>query len=61
MKTNLNEKKYRIGALGCLLSHFTIIQKALANEYDNILIFEDDAEFREKNKKLPEILNKYNK
>ena len=56
---NLNEKKYRIGALGCLLSHFTIIQKAIANGYENILIFEDDAEFKEKDKSLPEILKKY--
>lgn len=56
---NLNEKKYRIGALGCLLSHFTIIQKAIANDYDNILIFEDDALFKEKDKSLPEILKKY--
>jgi len=58
-KQNLNEKKYRIGALGCLLSHFTIIQKAYANDYDNILIFEDDALFKKKDKSLPEILKKY--
>jgi len=58
-QAKLNENKYRIGALGCLLSHFTIIQKALANNYSNILIFEDDAEFREKEKSLPEILKKY--
>ena len=56
---NLNEKKYRIGALGCLLSHFTIIQKAIANDYENILIFEDDAVFKEKDKCLPEILARY--
>jgi GR25 family glycosyltransferase involved in LPS biosynthesis len=49
----------KIGALGCLLSHFTIIQKAYANDYDNILIFEDDALFKKKDKSLPEILKKY--
>ena len=58
-KTEFKWKKYRIGALGCLLSHFTIIQKAYANDYDNILIFEDDALFKMKDKSLPEILKRY--
>jgi glycosyl transferase family 25 len=34
----------RIGALGCLLSHITIMKEALKKNYSNILIFEDDIQ-----------------
>lgn len=37
---------YRIGALGCLLSHLHIIKSALANNYKTILIMEDDVKFK---------------
>ena len=37
--------KYRIGALGCLLSHLEIIKIAKKNNYKKILIFEDDCQF----------------
>jgi glycosyl transferase family 25 len=39
--------KYRIGALGCLLSHLEIIKMAKNNNYKKILIFEDDCKFTE--------------
>lgn len=35
------------GAWGCKQSHILIHQDALMNEYKRVLIFEDDAEFRE--------------
>ena len=37
--------KYRIGALGCMLSHMEIIKKCIEDKYENVLILEDDAEF----------------
>ena len=40
-----DENKYRIGSLGCMLSHYEIIKHCLKNEYENVLIFEDDTEF----------------
>jgi len=40
-----NATSYRIGALGCLLSHLTIMKKALKENYENILILEDDTMF----------------
>lgn len=42
----LNVKtKLRPGQLGCLLSHLKILEKAKKNNYQNILIFEDDVIF----------------
>ena len=42
----LNVKtKLRPGQLGCLLSHIKILEKAKNNNYQNILIFEDDVIF----------------
>ena len=60
INSNIDEKKYRLGCLGCLLSHFTIIQKAYSLNYENIIIFEDDALFEENDKSLEEILKIYN-
>ena len=37
--------KNRIGALGCLLSHYYIIKEALSRDYKRILILEDDTQF----------------
>ena len=38
--------KYRIGALGCMLSHLEIIKKCIENNYENVLILEDDTIFK---------------
>ena len=38
-------QQYRLGALGCLLSHLGVMQKALKAGYRRILILEDDAQF----------------
>ena len=57
---NGNHEKYRIGALGCLLSHLTIIKKALKENYENILILEDDTMFIS-DITIPEIENRYSK
>jgi glycosyl transferase family 25 len=59
IQKNINPNIYKIGALGCLLSHLTIIQKSLSLGYENILIFEDDAEFLSSKKDLKYIINKY--
>lgn len=56
---NINPNNYKIGALGCLLSHLTIFQKSLNLGYENILIFEDDAEFLSSKVDLKCIINKY--
>lgn len=40
-----NKKQYIVGATGCKLSHLSIIKDALKNNYENILIFEDDITF----------------
>ena len=55
-----NSDTYRIGALGCLLTHITIMKKALDFGYENILILEDDTEFVT-NEKLDNIIKKYSK
>ena len=44
-RTNGDENKYRLGSLGCMLSHYKIIEKCLENKYTNVLILEDDTEF----------------
>ena len=33
------------GAIGCSMSHLAILKKALAEEYDHVLIVEDDIQF----------------
>lgn len=43
MKLN---KKYVKGSVGCKLSHIEILKLARTNLYENILILEDDVEFR---------------
>lgn len=42
---NGDENNYKIGALGCMLSHIAIMKKALKEGFNNILILEDDTEF----------------
>ena len=39
------EEKYIKGQLGCRAAHLNIIKDAKANNYKNILIFEDDIKF----------------
>jgi len=43
---------YRIGCLGCLCSHVEVCKIALSRGYKNILILEDDTEFKETLDKL---------
>ena len=38
--------KYRLGALGCLMSHAAVMQIALKRNYKRILILEDDISFK---------------
>ena len=61
LQRKLDPENYRLGALGCLLSHLTIIQKSLNLNYENILILEDDAEFTSYQEDLSTILKKYEK
>lgn len=51
---------YRIGALGCLLSHLSIMKKALKENYNNILILEDDTTFLA-DLTIEKITNRYSK
>ena len=44
-RLNKNEAKYRIGALGCLLSHVNIIRISKERGYKNVMILEDDTKF----------------
>jgi GR25 family glycosyltransferase involved in LPS biosynthesis len=45
-RTGGDEKKYKIGALGCMLSHLEIIKICIERKYENVLILEDDTEFQ---------------
>ena len=45
-RTGGDEKKYKIGALGCMLSHLEIIKLCIERKYENVLILEDDTEFQ---------------
>jgi len=56
-----NATTYRIGALGCLLSHVAIMKKALKNNYENILILEDDTCFITNNITIDKIVERYSK
>jgi glycosyl transferase family 25 len=38
--------KYKIGSLGCLLSHRAIMKICIERNYQNVLILEDDTEFQ---------------
>lgn len=40
-----NKNNLTTGELGCLLSHIYILEDAINNNYENILIFEDDVIF----------------
>ena len=44
-RLNKDDNKYRLGCLGCLLSHYNIIKIAKERNYKNILILEDDTFF----------------
>ena len=47
-KNNIkNESKIANGPLACLSSHWNILNKALKEGYEKILIFEDDISFDE--------------
>ena len=38
--------KYKIGSLGCLLSHRAIMRLCIERDYQNVLVLEDDTEFQ---------------
>lgn len=57
----LNYDKYRIGCLGCLLSHIKIIKIALSRGYENILILEDDCIFEKNYNEMLELLKTFDK
>ncbi len=38
-------QKYRLGSLGCLLSHIGVMELSLERNYERILILEDDVSF----------------
>ena len=42
--------KYRLGALGCLMSHAAVMEIALKRNYKRILILEDDVSFKTEKK-----------
>jgi len=42
---NGDASKYKIGSLGCMLSHLEIIKQCIAKKYKNVLILEDDTIF----------------
>jgi glycosyl transferase, family 25 len=42
---NIDGNKYRMGSLGCLMSHYEIIKKCYNDNCNNILIMEDDCIF----------------
>lgn len=41
-----DELRYKIGSLGCLLSHRAIMKLCIERNYNNVLILEDDTEFQ---------------
>ncbi len=45
-RTGGDENKYKIGSLGCMLSHLEIIKICIERKYENVLILEDDTEFQ---------------
>ena len=45
INTGGNIEKYKIGCLGCMLSHYEILKDSIKNKYNNILILEDDTAF----------------
>jgi glycosyl transferase, family 25 len=44
-QTGGDETKYKMGSLGCMLSHLEIIKMCIKKNYENVLILEDDTEF----------------
>jgi GR25 family glycosyltransferase involved in LPS biosynthesis len=57
---SLNEK-YILGSLGCRNSHLRVMEDALNNDYNRILVFEDDILFtQDPNKLLSNNINNLN-
>jgi len=54
-----NLTKYKLGCLGCLLSHLEVMKLSLERGYDNILILEDDCVFEEDYKNILELLKDF--
>lgn len=47
-----SDETYSIGAMGCKMSHLSVINIAKNRGYDKVLILEDDVEFRQDAQKL---------
>ena len=54
-------ERYKIGCLGCLLSHYNVIKLAIERGYNEILILEDDSKFKRSINELYKIINKFKK
>lgn len=48
-RLNKDNMKYRLGALGCLLSHVNVIRISKERGYKHVMILEDDTKFRLEN------------
>lgn len=44
-KSNENIMNYKLGSLGCMMSHLHVLKTCLERNYENVLILEDDTEF----------------
>ena len=44
-RLNKDNMKYRLGALGCLLSHVNVIRISKERGYKHVMILEDDSKF----------------
>lgn len=44
---NGDHTKYRIGSLGCMMSHMKIMELCIERNYENVLILEDDTLFQD--------------
>lgn len=51
----LSAVKHKCGNIGCYKSHTNALDIAIKNKYNNVLILEDDFDFRYEKKKLDEI------
>lgn len=49
--------EYALGALGCKMSHYAVLQLAKERQYQQVLILEDDADFLVSSSQLNEVLH----
>lgn len=61
-RIEIKSNEYLNGCLGCLLSHLDILKKSKSNNYEKILILEDDVEFTEYfNEKFENFISTFDK